>query len=235
MSSRRRALRPWAADPERRAKTCVPDEVRLTTNTQIALAQLRTLLDEGAPRYCALADAGYGVDNAFRQSLSDMGLLYAVGVTSAVVVWPPGVEPLPPKSYSGAGRPPVMRRRTAALQPMNVKALAQSLPEHMFQNISWRDGTNDMPSGRFAAVRVRHAGGNTDKARLRPEQWLLIERPAQEAEPSNYFLSTLPEDMPINALVGVAHQHWRIERDYQDLKKGLGHYEGRAAFTTMLP
>ncbi|WP_232444551.1 transposase [Burkholderia ubonensis] len=30
-------------------------------------------------------------------------------------------------------------------------------------------------------------------------------------------------------LVRIAHQHWRIERDYQDLKQdfGLGHYEGR--------
>jgi len=54
-----------------------------------------------------LADAGYGVDTAFRQALSDMGLVYAVGVTAAVVVWPPGIEPLPPKRYSGNGRPPV--------------------------------------------------------------------------------------------------------------------------------
>jgi SRSO17 transposase len=219
----------WAADSERRAKAGVPDEVRFATKAQIALAQLRTLLDEGAPRHCVLADAGYGVDNAFRQSLSDMGLLYAVGVTSAIVVWPPGVQPLPPKPYSGVGRPPVVPRRTAALQPMSVKALAQSLPEHAYQNVSWREGTNDTLNGRFAAVRVRHAGGNTGKARLRPEQWLLIEWPAQEAEPRKYILSTLPEDTPINELVSVAYQRWRIERDYQDLKQdfGLGHYEGR--------
>ncbi|SEK16214.1 SRSO17 transposase [Variovorax sp. OK212] len=159
----------WAADAERRTKAGVPDEVRFATKTQIALQQLRTLLDEGAPRHCVLADAGYGVDNAFRQALSDMGLLYAVGVTSAVVVWPPGVQPLPPKPYSGMGRPPVMPRRTAALQPMSVKALAQSLPSRAFQDISWREGTNDTLNGRFAAVRVRHAGGNTGKARLRPE------------------------------------------------------------------
>ena len=45
----------------------------------IALQQLRALLAQGAPHHCVLADAGYGVDNAFRQALSDMGLLYAVG------------------------------------------------------------------------------------------------------------------------------------------------------------
>jgi len=42
-------------------------------------------------------------------------------------------------------------------------------------------------------------------------------------------LSTLPEETPLNELVSAAHQRWRIERDYQDLKQdfGLGHYEGR--------
>jgi len=219
----------WAADPERRARAGVPEDVRFATKTQIALQQLRALLAQGAPQHCVLADAGYGVDTGFRQALSDMGLLYAVGITSAVVVWPPGVKPLPPKPYSGMGRPPVMPRRTPARQPMSVKALAQSLPGRTFQNISWREGTNETLTGRFAAVRVRHAGGNAGKARLRPEQWLLIEWPANEAEPSKYVLSTLPEQTPINELVSAAHQRWRIERDYQDLKQdfGLGHYEGR--------
>ena len=219
----------WAADPERRASAAVPEDVRFATKTQIALQQLRTLLDQGAPRHCVLADAGYGVDNAFGQALSDMGLLYAVGVTSAVVVWPPGVELLPPRPYSGTGRPPVMPRRTVTRQPLSVKALAQSLPNESFQNVTWREGTNTPLSGRFAAVRVRHAGGNVGKARLRPEQWLLIEWPVHESEPSKYFLSTLPEDTTLQDLVSVTHQRWRIERDYQDLKQdfGLGHYEGR--------
>lgn len=219
----------WAADPKRRAQAGVPEDLRFATKTQIALAQLRTLLADGAPHHCVLADAGYGVDTAFRQALSDLGLAYAVGVTSAVVVWPPGVEPLPPKPYSGTGRPPVMPRRTARLQPMSVKALALSLPPQSFHTVSWREGTNEPLSGRFAALRVRHAGGNAGRARLLPLQWLLIEWPAGDPEPSKYVLSTLPEDTPINDLVGAAHQRWRIERDYQDLKQdfGLGHYEGR--------
>ena len=109
------------------------------------------------------------------------------------------------------------------------KALALALPVQAFRTISWREGTNKPLSGRFAAVRVRHAGGNAGKARLRPLQWLLIEWPADQAEPVKYVLSTMPEDTPLNELVGAAHQRWRIERDYQDLKQdfGLGHYEGR--------
>jgi SRSO17 transposase len=64
---------------------------------------------------------------------------------------------------------------------------------------------------------------------LRPLERRLIEWPAHAPEPSKHVLPTLPEDTPINELVSAAHQRWRIERDYQDLKLdfGLGHYEGR--------
>ena len=219
----------WAQDPARRQKTGIPDDIEFATKNEIALRQLETLLAEGAPKYCVLADAGYGVDQVFRQRLSELGLPYVVGIKSSVVAWPPGLEPLPPKRYSGMGRPPVMPRRTQRRQPVSVKDLAHALPVSAFQTIHWRQGTNETLSGRFAAVRVRHAGGNIGKARLHPEQWLLIEWPAGDADPLKYYLSTLPDDIALNDLVAQAHMRWRIERDYQDLKQelGLGHYEGR--------
>ena len=219
----------WAREAERRHKAGVPSEVKFATKTEIALQQLETLLAQGAPKYCVLADAGYGVDQAFRSRLTELGLPYVVGITSSVVVWPPGLEPLPPKRYGGKGRPPLVPRRTRLRQPVSVKDLAQRLPASAFQTIRWREGTNETLSGRFAAVRVRHAGGNLGKARLRPEQWLLIEWPADDAAPLKYYLSSLPEDFAVNDLVAQAHMRWRIERDYQDLKQelGLGHYEGR--------
>jgi SRSO17 transposase len=221
--------KPWAEDAARRRKAGVPDAVTFATKSEIALAQLEALLAQGAPRHCVLADAGYGVDAAFRRRLDELGLPYVVGITSSVVVWPPGIEPLPPQRYGGMGRPPVRPRRTARRQPVSVKALAQQLPASAWQTISWRQGTNETLSGRFAAVRVRHAGGKAGRARLHAEQWLLIEWPAGDAEPLKYVLSNRPADMAINDLVAAAHMRWRIERDYQDLKQelGLGHYEGR--------
>ena len=219
----------WAEDDARRTKAGIPQDIEFATKPQIALQQIQDLLNEGAPRHCVLADAGYGIDYAFRQGLTDQGLAYVVGITSVVVVWPPGVAPLPPKPYSGMGRPPVMPRRTAKRQPVNVKTLALGLPSSAFTCISWREGSNKQLTGRFAALRVRCAGGNVGKARLLPEQWLLVEWPADQAEPEKYYLSTLPEDTALNDLVHAAHMRWRIERDYQDLKQdlGLGHYEGR--------
>jgi SRSO17 transposase len=221
--------RDWAEDHVRRRKAGVPAEIGFATKTQIAVEQLTALLAQGHDKHCVLADAGYGIDTAFRQWLTDQGLPYVVGITSAVVVWPPGVEPLPPKRYSGRGRRPLMPRRTRSRQPVSVKALAMSLAPSAYQTISWREGTNAPLKGRFAAVRVRHAGGNAGRARLQPEQWLLIEWPEGESEPAKYFLSTLAPDTPLNDLVAMAHRRWRIERDYQDLKQefGLDHYEGR--------
>jgi SRSO17 transposase len=108
----------WAQDPERRQKTGVPADIGFATKNEIALQQLETLLAEGAPKYCVLADAGYGVDQAFRQRLTELGLPYVVGIKSSVVVWPPGLEPLPPKHYSGTGRPPLVPRRTQRRQPV---------------------------------------------------------------------------------------------------------------------
>jgi SRSO17 transposase len=62
-----------------------------------------------------------------------------------------------------------------------------------------------------------------------PEEWLLIEWPASESEPTKYWLSTLPPDITLTDLAHMAKHRWIIERDYQELKQelGLGHYEGR--------
>ena len=84
-------------------------------------------------------------------------------------------------------------------------------------------------SPRFAAVRIRPAHRDYHRSTPRPEEWCLIEWPANEPEPTKYFLSTLPASISLRALVNTAKLRWRIERDYQDLKQelGLGHYEGR--------
>lgn len=50
-----------------------------------------------------------------------------------------------------------------------------------------------------------------------------------EAEPTEYCLSTLPEDIAFERLADLTKLPRRIERNHQELKEelGLGYYEGR--------
>jgi hypothetical protein len=120
-------------------------------------------------------------------------------------------------------------RRDERHQPISVKALALSLPTEAWQTITWREGTADWLSSCFARQRVRPAHRDTELSEPRAEEWLLIEWPQGETEPTKYWLATLPEEISFEGLVDVAKLRWRIERDYQELKQelGLGDYEGR--------
>ena len=82
----------------RRAKAGVPENVRFRTKPEIALDQIRSSLSAGVPSAVVLADAGYGVDTAFRSGLTGMDLPYVVGIQSSTSLWPPGMGPLPPKA-----------------------------------------------------------------------------------------------------------------------------------------
>lgn len=219
----------WAEDAARRAKAGVPDELRFATKPQIALEQIRTAQADGIPTGTVLADAGYGVDTDFRDGITALGLTYVVGIQSSASLWPPGQEPLPIKPWSGRGRPTSRVGRSADHKPVSAKDLAASLPKDTWRRVTWRQGTNAPLASRFAAIRVRPAHRDYNAATPRPEEWCLIEWPIGEAEPTKFWLSTLPATTTRTSLVRHAMLRWRIERDYQEMKQeiGLGHYEGR--------
>jgi SRSO17 transposase len=219
----------WVDDEARRKKAHVPDDVKFQTKPQIALAQIKAALAAGVRPGVVLADPAYGTDSGFRAGVRAMGLTYAVGVQSTLNVWPPGEEPLPPKPWSGRGRKPTHVRRDADHKPVSVKALAMKLPEEAWRTVAWREGSNETMSSRFAAVRIRPATRDWEFAAPPALEWLLIEWPEDEAAPTKYWLSTLPEPTPLEVLVDTAKSRWRIERDYEELKSelGLAHFEGR--------
>lgn len=219
----------WAADPARRKTAGVPADIAFATKPEIALAQMRQAIACGVQPGVVLADAGYGDETAFRDGITDLGMLYAVGIRPATTVWAPGTAPLPPKPWVGRGIRPTRLRREPGHEPIAVKALAMALPPEAYGSVTWREGTNSNLTSRFAALRVRPAHRDYLGTEMRPEEWLLIEWPDGEAEPTKYFLSTAPADATTEQLVFVTKMRWRIERDYQELKQefGLSHYEGR--------
>jgi SRSO17 transposase len=219
----------WANDEARRRKVGVPKEIAFQTKPQIALAQIRRAVKADVAPGVVLADAGYGVDGQFRAGLTELNLQYVVGVQSSMTVWGPGAKPLPAKPWSGKGRPPRLQRRDSGHQPLTVKQLALALPAAAWKNVTWRQGTDKPLRSRFAAVRIRPAHRDYWRAEPHQEEWLLMECPKGEAEPTKYWVSTLPAEIKLKELVRTAKHRWIIERDYEELKQelGLGHFEGR--------
>jgi SRSO17 transposase len=219
----------WTQDRKRRKETGIPREVTFATKTAIALQQIRKAVEEEVISAPVLADAAYGNDSQFREGLTELGLEYVVGVQKSTTVWRPGETPRPAKRWKGRGRPPTLLRRDKNHQPISVKQLAESLAASAWENVSWREGTKQRLRSRFAALRVRVAHRDYWRNELPAEEWLLIEWPTEESEPTKYWLTTLSAEAKLAALVKLAKHRWIIERDYEELKQelGLGHYEGR--------
>ena len=218
----------WANDPDRRRVAKVPAEVTFQTKPEIALAQIRAALAQGVPTGVVLADAGYGHSSGFRDQLAQLALDYIVGVQGTLSIWPPDMTPV--RKEAGRGPRPTRVRRGGDDAPVvKVRDLAVELPAKSWQTVRWREGVAQPLSSRFAAVRVRPAQGDNRRSEPRPWHWLLIEWPADKAEPTKFWLSNLPAETALRDLVYHAKQRWLIERDYQELKQelGLGHFEGR--------
>ncbi len=219
----------WTKDRKRLRKVGVPEEVDFKTKPEIALEQIEAACAAGLPRGVVAMDAGYGCNTDLRTGVSALGLRYVAGILPNTSVWAPATGPLPPKKWSGRGRQPKLIRRDDKHRPVPVKELALNLPKRAWRMISWREGSIEQLSSRFARVRVRAAHHDYKLTESRAQEWLLIEWPEGEKEPTKYWLSTLPKDITFRALVDLTKLRWRIERDYQELKQevGLGHFEGR--------
>lgn len=225
----------------RRARSRIPEQVRHREKWRQALDMLDEITGAesgggwGLGPRPVVADAGYGDATEFRLGLADRGLPYVLAVKPTTSAYPADAEPVVPP-YSGRGRPPVPRYRDA---PPSLAALAITAGRRALHRVTWRHGTRHARgnptaamTSRFLALRVRPANRDIPRAAdgSLPECWLIAEWPAGKAEPTDYWLSTLPADTPLRELVQLAKIRWRIEHDYRELKDGLGldHFEGRS-------
>ncbi|WP_442973741.1 IS701 family transposase [Saccharothrix sp. NRRL B-16314] len=220
----------------RRARCAIPEDQRHREKWRLALDMLDEIVDDwGLPRRPVVADAGYGDASGFRQGLTDRGLTYVLAVNPIATAHPAGASPVTP-AYNGVGRRPVPRYPDP---PTDLKTLVMDVGRSAGRFVVWRHGSHRSagnPTGRmrsrFLALRIRPANRHIlkDPDGNLPECWLLAEWPAGAAEPTDYWLSTLPADIRLRDLVKLAKMRWRIEHDYSELKDGLGldHFEGRS-------
>jgi len=221
--------REWTRDRARCRAAGIPSSARFREKWRIALEEIAALRAQGILQAPVVADAGYGSTTDFRDELTAWEIPYLVGVEGHISVWPPGEGPLPPARYRGRGRPPTRLRRSPRHRPLSALRLARQLPAEAWSTVTWRQGTRGAMRSRFALARVRSAHRDFRRCEARPEEWLLLEWPRGEGEPTKYWLSTLPETATLGLLVRVAKIRWRIERDFEELKDdfGLDHFEGR--------
>jgi SRSO17 transposase len=220
----------WDHNTQRRRKAHLPDDVHHRPKWQLALDMLDELAAWDLAPPVILADAAYGEVNQFRLGLEQRQLAYVVQVPATISAYPQQVVPetLP---YPGRGQPSKPRYR----QPRSsLRQLVLAAGEQIARTVAWREGADgEQLVSRFVALRVRPAGVQLRRVARGgelPVRWLLAEWPHGELEPVKYWLASLPAEVGLERLVGLAKLRWRVEHDYRELKDALGldHFEGRS-------
>ena len=219
----------WCADPERRRKAKIPEQVVFQTKSQLAASLVERASTWELPAAPILADCAYGDNTAFRTGLHSLEREYVVAVSAQVSVYGPETTFAVPARQGPTGPPRSVARPDR--KPESVRALAERLPATAWQTLPCRTTPAGKDAeGRFAFVRV--VATHPVRADHQPprEEWLIIEWPPGAQAPSDYWLSNLPADTDPQRLARLARLRWTIELDYRQLKGelGLDHYEGRS-------
>jgi SRSO17 transposase len=219
----------WTGDPERMTRARVPKDRQVArTKLEIAIEEIDRVVASGARFGCVRAVSGYGSSGAFRQALSERGLLWAVGLSRRQNVYPADVALIFPVAKTGTRRQYHVPDRA----PVSAETMLAAEP---WRKISWRRGTRGRLACLFAARRVRIADGHKhrmldNRMQCMPgdEVWLVGERrPTGEQK---YYLSNLPADTTLKRLAATIKARWICEQAHQQLKEelGLDHFEGRS-------
>ncbi len=143
----------WIKDPERLQHAGVPEAFRAErSKPEIVLVELQRVMQAGVSFGAVVADAGYGISAPFRQALSALGLLWAVGTVRIQKVYPAGVQMITPPPSRG-------RSRTRLIPDQEAVTAEAMLARAAWRRVTWRRGTKGPLKAKFAAVRVRVADG----------------------------------------------------------------------------
>jgi SRSO17 transposase len=219
----------WCADLERRRKAKIPDGVVFETKPQLAGSLIEQASGWELPVAPVLGDCAYGDDTKFRTRLHALRREYVLAVSAQVSVYGPETTFAVPERQGTTGRKRSVARPDR--EPESVRALAERLPPHAWKTLPCRTTpAGEDVAGRFAFVRVVATHPVRSDHQPPREEWLIIEWPAGDEKPCDYWLSNLPLDEPWERLARLARLRWTIELDYRQLKGelGLDHYEGRS-------
>jgi SRSO17 transposase len=219
----------WCADPERRRKAKIPEQVTFQTKPQLGVGLVKQAAGWAIDPAPVLGDAAYGENAQLRGELDAGGFEYVLSINPDTTIFAPGATfAVPDRKPGKPGRTPAAHH--ADRDPVSVGEYAKTLPDTDFQTVGFRGKGKTRVRSRFAFKRVTAAHPVT-RDRLAPrEEWLIIEWPEGDAAPSDYWISNLPARTKPQRLARLARLRWMIELDYRQLKGelGLDHYEGRS-------
>jgi SRSO17 transposase len=221
----------WLEDRQRAQEVKLPEDVVYRSQAELALDLIDQMLRWEVPRMPVVADSAYGNSFDFREELRQRQLSYVLAVEPSTVVWTQDPHVIPVPLSAPTGRPRRYPPLEATPAPQDLTTVARQLSASGWKKVTWRAGTRGPQRSRFAQLKVWAAHGW--RAQEHPERvadWLLIEWPEGEAQPTKYWLAQLGPGRPgLRRLVKMAHARWRIEMDYRELKDelGLDHFEGR--------
>ena len=195
--------RSWTDDPDRCAAAGIPATVPFQTKPQLAHVMLARALDAQVPCGWVTADAVYGNDRQFRRCLEERQLPFVLAIrrTEVLWVWLAGVGP----------------------SQVAAEELAGVLADEDWQRLSAGDGAKGPRLYDWAALPLRP---------LRAQgwaHWLFVRRSLSDPSDLTYYVCFAPSETPLEQLVWVAGQRWRIEACFESAKGevGLDQYEVR--------
>ena len=227
----------WCADEQRRRKAKISDEVAFKTKPELGVELIERAAGWDVPNAPVLGDHAYGENTSLRDRLDRAGCEYVLSIGPTTKVFEQGTSFQVPPKKRGATRGPA--RPQPDHKPKPIGELIGRLGAASAQTVTFRDGADGEPAtSKFSFVRVHAAHGWRDDQRkwregaeVPPrEEWLIAEWPDGHDEPTDYWISNLPADTPLERLTRLARMRWKMELDYKQLKGelGLDHYEGRS-------
>ena len=214
-----------------------PTRLRFRTKYELAAELVERAWRWQVPRAPVLGDHDYGRRGGLRERLHQAGCEYVLAVE-------PTTQGVRARHHLSTHAPSVVARangRAPIASPSRCGELIARLGQGSAQTVSFRDGPDGEPvtSTLHLHARAPRALGaattgdptsGTDPTLAPRQEWLIAEWPADDENPSGYWLSNLPADTPPEQLARLARLRWKIELDYKQLKGelGLDHYEGRS-------
>ena len=140
----------WCDDRERARKAKIPGSVAFATKPAIGGELAVRAAGWEVARAPVLGDQAYGDDSKRRARLDEEGLDYVLSVAATTTAFDADRRFEVPPAKPGRGRPPSALKPDR--EPIQVKALAASLPAEAWETLAYRNRDEVEIRSRFAFV-----------------------------------------------------------------------------------